>query len=195
MSTIGPGLKFDADKLRVDLLPVRALQEVAKVLTFGAKKYQPNNWQNVKPRRRYYRALISHAWARALGEKIDQESGLPHMAHCACNALFLLSLEVGIDDPDAFEDGPVAELTRRACIPAVEQSLRDNAPLLARLDADGTAEPKTRLVVRRAECDPAAPARTVVEPSANEYVADDGRRIPLTDRKEDWYSPPKSGAV
>jgi hypothetical protein len=103
MSPSETGLKYDYGKPPVGLLPVRALLEVAKVLAYGAAKYEPNNWQNVKPRRRYYEALIRHVWARALGEKLDPESGLPHMAHAACDALFLLSLEVGLDDPKAFE--------------------------------------------------------------------------------------------
>jgi hypothetical protein len=91
-------------KLPLDLLPMRALQEVAKVLAFGAAKYEANNWQKVKPRRRYFAAALRHLWARALGEKIDAESKLPHLAHAACDVLFLLSIEVGLDDPDAFEE-------------------------------------------------------------------------------------------
>ncbi len=106
MSEVGPGLKYDENKVRVDLLPVRALHEVAKVLTFGAKKYGANNWQNVKPLRRYFRAAIGHLWARALGEYLDPESGLPHLAHAACCVLFLLSAEVGHDPIEAFEGEP-----------------------------------------------------------------------------------------
>lgn len=107
-TTIGPGRKDDNGKTRVDLLPVGALQEVAKVLTFGANKYGANNWQNVAPKARYYGAALRHLWARARGERIDPESGLPHLAHAACCVLFLLSGEVGHDEPDAFEpDEPV----------------------------------------------------------------------------------------
>jgi hypothetical protein len=100
---IGPGLKYDDGKLRAGLLPVRALVEVAKVVTFGAGKYGPNNWQNVRPLFRYFEAAQRHIWARAGGERLDPESGLPHLAHAACCILFMLSIEVGIDDPNAFE--------------------------------------------------------------------------------------------
>lgn len=34
-----PGVKFDADKIRADLLPVEALEGIAAVLTYGANKY------------------------------------------------------------------------------------------------------------------------------------------------------------
>jgi hypothetical protein len=104
MSGHGPGLKFDTGKIRVDLLPVRALLSVAEVMTFGAQKYGANNWQNVTPRARYYGAALRHLWARALGERLDPESGLPHLAHAGCCVLFMLSSELGHDPPDAFEE-------------------------------------------------------------------------------------------
>ena len=100
---IGPGRKDDDGKVRVDLLPAGALGAVARVLTFGANKYGDNNWQNVMPRSRYYGAALRHLFARARGEVLDRESGLPHLAHAACCVLFLLSYEVGHDDTDAFE--------------------------------------------------------------------------------------------
>ena len=38
------GLKLDFDKLRWDLLPIECVEEIVRVLTFGAKKYDDNNW-------------------------------------------------------------------------------------------------------------------------------------------------------
>ncbi len=98
------GRKYDNGKNRVDLLPVRALLSVADVMTFGAHKYGANNWQQVTPRRRYYGAALRHLFARALGERCDIESGLPHLAHAACCVLFMLSSEVGHDPCDPFDD-------------------------------------------------------------------------------------------
>ena len=106
----GPGRKDDQSKCRVDLLPVRALLAVANVMTFGAAKYGANNWQGVTPKRRYYGAALRHLFARALGEKTDPESGLPHLAHAGCCILFMLSGELGHDDPDAFEEPPTTDL-------------------------------------------------------------------------------------
>ena len=93
------GRKDDQGKVRADLLPANALMEVAKVLTFGAQKYgAENTWQKVTPfRARYTAALMRHLFARQQGEIYDPESGLLHMAHMACCALFLLSGEVGHD--------------------------------------------------------------------------------------------------
>lgn len=98
------GIKHDAGKPRVDLLPVGALLEVAKVLSFGAAKYGVATWQGVRPRRRYYAAALRHLFARARGERRDPKSGLPHLAHAACDVLFLLSFESGLDPVDSFDE-------------------------------------------------------------------------------------------
>ena len=74
---------------RWDLLPFEPLENVVEILTFGAKKYEPNNWQKVESLR-YFDALIRHLiadWIR--GEDNDQESGLKHSSHADCNAVFL----------------------------------------------------------------------------------------------------------
>ena len=39
------GMKYDSGKPRYDLLPPELLEEAAKVLTFGAQKYEPRNWE------------------------------------------------------------------------------------------------------------------------------------------------------
>jgi hypothetical protein len=89
------GRKDDAEKPRWDLLPFAGLEQVVKVLTFGAKKYAPENWRRVEGWRwRYFRAAIGHLAAWKAGEKLDPESGLPHLAHAACCVLFLLELDV-----------------------------------------------------------------------------------------------------
>jgi len=89
------GQKHDKEKIRMDLLPFDALEEVAKILTFGAKKYSANNWQNVEnAKERYEAALLRHLSAHKKGEKIDNDSGLSHLSHVACNALFLIWFEL-----------------------------------------------------------------------------------------------------
>lgn len=85
------GTKLDAGKPRWDLLPFDSVREIVNVLTFGAKKYAPHNWQHVENARdRYFRATIGHLVDWYGGEHLDQESGLPHLAHAGCNVLFLL---------------------------------------------------------------------------------------------------------
>ncbi len=94
------GVKYDAGKLRWDLLPMSAVEKIVAVMTFGAAKYGPNNWQALDDfESRYFAALERHLVAWRRGERIDPESGLPHLAHAGCCLVFLLSREVGFDPP------------------------------------------------------------------------------------------------
>ncbi len=87
------GKKFDGGKRRYDLIPVEALGLIVDVLTFGAAKYEDENWRKVPNwRRRYYSALTRHLEAWRAGEWADPESGLPHLAHAGANCMFLLTL-------------------------------------------------------------------------------------------------------
>ncbi len=88
----GDARKHDGDKPMWDLLPLDALAQVVAVLTYGASKYGPHSWLHVKDAEdRYFAALMRHLYAHRMGEHIDSETGLPHLAHAACNALFLLA--------------------------------------------------------------------------------------------------------
>lgn len=95
------GLKYDQGKSRVDLLIdgcPNAIKAVSDVLTFGAKKYDDHSWQCVENGiSRYKAAMLRHIIAHSSGELIDSESGLSHLAHAACNALFILELELKKD--------------------------------------------------------------------------------------------------
>lgn len=84
------GRKFDNSKNRWDLLPWAEVEEVVEILTFGAEKYEENNWQHVFPRSRYIAAGMRHFTARIKGEKIDPESGKSHLAHAICCMLFIM---------------------------------------------------------------------------------------------------------
>lgn len=84
------GVKHDAGKDRWDLLEYDWLTEVVKVLTKGAEKYSPDNWQVVPgARKRYIAALWRHVVAYIRGEEADPEDGLHHLAHAACCLMFL----------------------------------------------------------------------------------------------------------
>jgi len=89
------GRKFDGGKLEYGLLPPLALEEVVKVLTFGAQKYERDNWQKVSDaKRRYFDALQRHIWAWKKGEQIDPESGIHHLAHAMCCLMFLFEHDI-----------------------------------------------------------------------------------------------------
>ena len=90
--------KHDEGKLRYELIPPSALKGIAEVLTHGAEKYTPNNWRNVTDLTRYEGAMMRHFEAYRSGELLDKDSGLPHLAHCMTNLVFLLELTSQTDD-------------------------------------------------------------------------------------------------
>ena len=92
MATPGEhGRKDDAGKRRWSLLPWNAVAGVVEVLTYGATKYGDHNWRQVdNAGERYFDAALRHLHAWHDGERLDGESGLPHLAHAACCILFLL---------------------------------------------------------------------------------------------------------
>jgi len=95
------GYKDDAEKLRYDLVPWDAVDEIVKVLTFGAGKYDDRNWESGMDWSRLIAAGFRHFTAWAKGESRDPETGLSHLAHLGCCILFLLAYEkrkVGTDD-------------------------------------------------------------------------------------------------
>ena len=89
--------KADNGKLRLDLVSPKIIEEIGKVRTFGAQKYGDNDgWKKVGVQR-YEAALLRHLNEYRKGNYIDEESGLSHLAHIACNLMFIMDLE-GEDD-------------------------------------------------------------------------------------------------
>lgn len=87
---ISKGTKHDSGKDRWDLMPWDVLQDAVKVLTYGSKKYSPDNWKKVEPyRERYFAAVMRHLSAWRNGELVNDETGMSHIAHAITNLLFL----------------------------------------------------------------------------------------------------------
>ena len=85
--------KADARKPRPTLVPVSLIEAVASIREYGVAKYHdPDNWKKVDAER-YRNAAYRHWLAYIKGEKLDPESGLPHLHHCACNLAFLIEME------------------------------------------------------------------------------------------------------
>lgn len=85
--------KHDTGKPRPTLVPVSLINAVTAVREYGVAKYkEPENWRQVEPQR-YKDALYRHWLAYLDGEEKDEESGLPHLWHLACNAAFLIEFE------------------------------------------------------------------------------------------------------
>ena len=88
------GRKFDGGKLQYGLLPPLALKAIVEILTFGAEKYEADNWKHVpNAEERYVDAAMRHFTAWIAGEKKDPETGKSHLAHVMCCVLFLMWFE------------------------------------------------------------------------------------------------------
>ena len=81
--------RHNEGKPRIGLVPPELMVEVAKVLTFGAKKYDDNNWKKGLPDENCLSSCLRHITSYMAGEEFDSESGLPHLAHAACNLGFM----------------------------------------------------------------------------------------------------------
>ena len=87
------GVKFDLEKPMLDLIPYDSLEEIGKVLNFGAKKYDRANWANGISYSRLISASLRHINQFNKGEDKDPESQASHIANAACNLIFLLWME------------------------------------------------------------------------------------------------------
>lgn len=92
---MGENAKYDQEKNRLDLVFPSIIEELGFIRTYGVKKYKdPENWCKIdEAKQRYTAAAMRHFEAWRSGEKLDGESGLRHLAHCACNIMFLIELE------------------------------------------------------------------------------------------------------
>ncbi len=85
-------MKADTDKPMVSLIETEFLLGLAQVLTFGAKKYDVDNWKkgaSANDTRRIKDSLLRHTLAYIGGERFDPETGLSHLYHMTCNNMFL----------------------------------------------------------------------------------------------------------
>jgi hypothetical protein len=99
------GQKFDHGKPRYDLVPWAAMDDVVRVLTYGAQKYAANNWLYVEGKEhRYPAAAFRHLSAYMQGEKHDPETGLSHIAHAMCSLLFILALDKMSEQKQTHQD-------------------------------------------------------------------------------------------
>lgn len=83
------GLRYNTGKPRWSLVDFDTLEGMVKVLEFGASKYSDDNWKLGLKTKGITESLMRHLVAYLRGEDIDQESGLPHVDHIQCNAMFL----------------------------------------------------------------------------------------------------------
>ena len=89
------GVKHDSGKPRMSLLPFDALEELAKVLGAGEKKYSAHNHRSGFEYSRLTDAALRHIGAWNNGVDVDAETGISHLAHAAVNLLFLIAQQKG----------------------------------------------------------------------------------------------------
>ena len=91
-------IKADAGKLKLSLVPTEIIRAIARVRMYGNAKYPeggPDNWKSVE-NQRYRDALLRHVLLYIEDPYgVDEESGLPHLEHVACNIAFLCEKQKG----------------------------------------------------------------------------------------------------
>ena len=82
--------RFNDGKLPMHLVPPSAIEAMAEVLQFGAKKYAEHNWKKGAHWSVPYSSMMRHLLAFWEGEDVDPESGLPHLYHVIMNSAMLV---------------------------------------------------------------------------------------------------------
>jgi len=99
-----PALKFDEGKPMMGLIDHLFLVGLAKVLTFGSKKYASHNWRKGMQWSRCFDSLQRHLWAWWGGESLDPETKQSHLYHASCCLMFLASYEeTGAGEDDRYK--------------------------------------------------------------------------------------------
>lgn len=94
------------DKVMMDLLPWRELEEIAKVYTAGAKKYGPNKWQGLpNGYQRYKGAMLRHLTELEKGNDVDPDTGCLHAAQVAWNAIAMLHCKM-----EEYKNSPIKDM-------------------------------------------------------------------------------------
>ncbi len=88
-------VKYDTDKPMYDLVDPFAYEDLAKLLTFGAKKYSKNNWQKgdvstyISALERHLGDIKKALASRDMSLLIDNDSSIQHGAALMCNSMFI----------------------------------------------------------------------------------------------------------
>lgn len=87
-------IKSDAGKLKLTLVPTGITKAIAVVREYGNIKYSDSDsWKRVEPQR-YRDAAYRHFLAYIEDPRsVDEESGINHLWHLACNIAFLIEME------------------------------------------------------------------------------------------------------
>lgn len=82
-------LRYNQGKVEWSLVDFKSLEPMVRVLEYGVKKYARNNWKKGMPATQIIESMLRHTYKLLEGELVDPESGIEHIGHIQCNALFL----------------------------------------------------------------------------------------------------------
>ena len=80
--------RYNEGKPQWSLVHFKSLEPMVRVLEFGALKYAPKNWQKPMDTMKILESMQRHLVALFDGEEVDSESGISHIGHIMCNAMF-----------------------------------------------------------------------------------------------------------
>jgi hypothetical protein len=94
-------MRFNKGKTRFDLIPSAWTRVLAQILTVGAAKYAPRNWEKGLSWSETLGSLHRHLDSWVSGEMYDPETKCHHLGHVAWNALALMSMQLrGVGQED-----------------------------------------------------------------------------------------------
>ena len=82
-------LRYNQGKTQLNLIPPAVIEELGRALTYGAEKYDKNNYRKGMEWSKVLDSLQRHINSFRSGEDFDPESGLPHLSLAMCNLVFL----------------------------------------------------------------------------------------------------------
>jgi hypothetical protein len=82
------GMRYNDGKLKWSYVHFQSMEPMVRVLMFGAQKYEPHNWQKGLNKVEILESMQRHLAKMMDGEENDPESGLSHIGHIMCNAMF-----------------------------------------------------------------------------------------------------------
>jgi len=102
----GGGMRFNSNKAELHQVPTSVINGIAKVLMYGAQKYEKGNFRRGMKWTVPYDCLTRHMMLWLDGQELDEESGLPHLYHAAANIAMLIEFsETCPELDDRFKGG------------------------------------------------------------------------------------------
>lgn len=92
--------RFNDGKPQWSMVDFKSLDDMVRVLEFGAKKYSRDNWKKGLKTTEIVDSMLRHIYAYLNGEDVDPESGINHTGHIMCNAMFLSHMHMFRKDMD-----------------------------------------------------------------------------------------------